>query len=39
MTAGGDPQLDAAIEEMLKALEGAEPQHPERPKNPIRSGR
>ena len=39
MTDGGDPQLDRAIEEMLKALDGAEAQHPKRPKNPIRSGR
>jgi len=39
MTDGGDPQLDRAIAEMLEALETAGPQHPQRPTNPIRSGR
>jgi tricorn protease len=39
MADGGDPQLDRAIEELMKVLDGAEPQHPKRPKNPIRSGR
>lgn len=39
MTDGGDPQLDRAIAEMLAALAGAGPPHPQRPKNPDRSGR
>ena len=39
MARGEDPQLDRAIEEMLKALDQSGPQHPPRPKNPVRSGR
>jgi len=37
MQGGGDPQLDRAIEEMLKALETQKFQEPRRPPSPDRS--
>jgi len=36
MLDGGDPQLDRAIAEVLKALEDNPPVRPQRPKNPVR---
>ncbi len=39
MVDGGDPQLDAAIDEALRLLAAAPPAHPRRPENPVRSGR
>ena len=38
MVDGGDPQLDAAIELMLKELETAPHRDPERPQYPDRTG-
>jgi tricorn protease len=39
MQDGGDPQLERAIEEVMKRLEASPPERPARPPYPDRSGR
>jgi hypothetical protein len=39
MQDGGDPQLERAIQEVMKRLEASPPKRPARPAYPNRSGR